>query len=270
MPVAILGDVGTPYDSLGLNFARGIVDHTLLSDQVVTYAKSGDTITTRSKFDNHSETQKAGPGYTLANQFGFSNNEAVDINAPEGPFVVRYNVFTLSNIVYANGNRAEVRHNRFQGPWSGVVNANPNYTESNITIESNDFAGNGGILNLESGVTVQAPNNYWGTKDEAVIAAKQSGSVEFRPYKSSPDSDLDGLSDEEEGVEGTLLLDPNTDGDQYGLDGYDPDPIDRKNGMPVGGVVAKVLTTGLLGAAAYKKIVQMRDGREEAAQERSI
>ncbi len=90
--------------------------------------------------------------------------------------------------------------NNFDAAFSIIENSgyiSPSYlsslpTDAQVVLYNNDLSGNtAGIVALESGETIDASNNWWGSTDVSTVAGMMSGNVDFSPFlESGTDTDL--------------------------------------------------------------------------------
>jgi hypothetical protein len=190
-----------------------------------------------------------------------------------------------------------IKHNTFR---SGVLAIVPYTSPAILELEENDFLTLNppfpisGEFRLRSEIAedIVAQNNYWGTTNVAEIETMiwdenddpLLGTVTFQPFLTSPDTDRDGLRDDEEGVLGTDpdvmdsdndgLIDgleiehganplvPDTDGDgqndgtEVWLNGTDP--TDPESRLPVSSAIGFAALAGLMVTLTSYRIIRSR------------
>jgi len=257
-PILICSDASapTPWDFQVFDAATGVLDYAVIRNCTNFELKMAENLAARSTFVTLA-TSLSGNGYRLANHFGLSGNESIftfRTNQPwfEGDFafrhVCRYNLFDnrlmcgIGLNYLRNGNQHHVvEHNRILTGYPPVQYDVPEedlYTE-NVTIRYNDFLGAVGdtYLRTMTNSTLDATHNYWGTDHPSEVEKHihhrpriaGQGEVLYEPIRTSPDSDLDGLTDGEEQEHGTDPAAMDTDGDCC-IDGlevneYKTDPL---------------------------------------------
>lgn len=242
----------TPLDWHGPIYGTGVMDYCLVSDNMI-IKNGGPQVAFARSFCDDNCVCHAGYGTIVANRFYRAFNGAVELTGA-----------------------AEFYRNAVYCPWGGGVRADDygpdkafpaqihdnlvylnnigiitNYV-GRVTIHQNTIVPDPGfpfcIIN-ESRTDVSAESNYYGTNDPVEIDNRikdkrddaKLGEVKFRPWLTSPDSDLDGLTDDEEQKLGTDPHCMDTDGD-FCIDGlevnqYKTDPLNQdtdNDGVPDG------------------------------------
>ena len=292
-PILICSDASapTPWDFQVFDAATGVLDYAVIRNCTNFELKMAENLAARSTFVTLA-TSLSGNGYRLANHFGLSGNESIftfRTNQPwfEGDFafrhVCRYNLFDnrlmcgIGLNYLRNGNQHHVvEHNRILTGYPPVQYDVPEedlYTE-NVTIRYNDFLGAVGdtYLRTMTNSTLDATHNYWGTDHPSEVEKHidhrpriaGQGEVLYEPIRTSPDSDLDGLTDGEEQEHGTDPAAMDTDGDRC-IDGlevneYKTDPLrfdTDGDGIPDG--LEVYINTDPLDDADFTRIGQSGD-----------
>ncbi len=121
---------------------------------------------------------------------------------PTSDVFIEYNRFVRAGGVSVGARlsdaRVYVRGNAFAGSGMAVLNW-ASYGGEVMVVERNSFLSSGQSVMLGKGygdARLSAPNNYWGTTDEAVIQSKiydanddleAVGTIPFRPFLTAPD-----------------------------------------------------------------------------------
>ncbi len=282
----------TPFDWRGLHFSNGIVDYAIVVDcQIAGTGSLNNTLASRSRFDNNLETCKHGSGYVVACHLGNVWNECVASPPDNLTLDIQYNLFDNSwnwDIVLFNAlDSVIIRHNTFH---SGILVLDTYASPLVFEFEANDFTSYG--VTLETTEDVDAQFNYWGTTSVPVIGSRihdenddpQLGRVNYVPFLTSPDTDRDGLRDDEEGVLGTdpdvmdsdndglidglevehganpLVADTDGDGQNDGTEVWlnGTDPTDPESRLPVSSAIGFAALAGLLVTLTSYRIIRSR------------
>ncbi|MCP4644956.1 MAG: hypothetical protein GY851_31230 [bacterium] len=186
-PILLVGDEGTPYDFRNWHFWNGIVDYVVSENSTLFDSESRNTLTARSKFDNHWGSGRNGAGWVVANYFGDCWYECVDIHS--GKLDVLYNIFNsrtaAGGVTLADSpGSVVVEFNTFRANHVSVIETYSGIGSS--AISRNNFLpqdlvpSNPYVFVQRSQHPIDATGNYWGRSTEARDSAIFDGNDEPR------------------------------------------------------------------------------------------
>jgi hypothetical protein len=233
----------TPYDWKSYYISqRGVMDYCIILNNAHGGSESGEGLTFRTLFHDHLETGRNGPGWAVGCYFGDSWNECIDA-APTNStreFTFLYNDFESVTRAAGITISGDVSHSSTEGPTIATIKNNTfsnqlgvgsdiHNASSSILIQHNSFYPFPTYIINVSEYGVDARYNWWSTvsiSDVGIIISDGNdlgygpGIVTFQPLLTSPDSDRDGLTNDEEAGLGTDPDIMDTDGD-FLIDGLE-------------------------------------------------
>ncbi len=234
----------TPYDWRSYGISKGgVIDYCIILNNEHGGSESNEGLTSRTLFHDHLATGRNGSGWVIGCYFGDSWNECIDAPTTNSTheFTILYNDFesttraagiTIPGNPLDNLNEgptiARIENNTFNNRLG--VGADIHNADSLISIHHNSFIPFATYIINVSEYGMDARYNWWSSNNVNEIGSTiitdgndpgyGPGIINFQPFLTSPDSDRDGLTDEEEVAQGT---DPNvmdTDGD-FCIDGLE-------------------------------------------------
>ena len=162
-PILICSDAEepTPYDYFAFHFGEGIQDYLILSDCNLHLVESGNTISSRCKFENFSEISRTGTGHIIGCYFGDTCNENM-VHGKNEMTVVMYNIFNNSrsnSMVIVGDWMPRIQYNVFSSKGTAIDILSQRGSQG--IIENNFINGGNYYLGGLVGLYIELPPNYF-------------------------------------------------------------------------------------------------------------